>query len=116
MRATKEQIKQWLDTQIGAMYIQYNALTLTEKIDYLSDDERGEIVPDVVLKNFSSTDHVHIGNKALRYVAKIMELPIVVVPRENDEDYPYELQFYYNGVQFMALESEEAYKENGELA
>lgn len=115
MRATKKEIKQWLDTQIGAMYIQYSELTLTEKIDYLSD-ARGEIVPDVVLKNYSNTDHVHIGNEALRYVAKIMELPITVIPREKDKDYPYELQFYYNGVQFMSLESEEAYKENGELA
>ena len=115
MKATKKEIKQWLDTQIGAMYVQYNVLTLTEKIDYLSD-ERGEIIPDIILKNYSNTDHVHIGSDALRYIAKIMELPIAVVTRESDEDYPYELQFYYHGVQFMALESEKAYKENGELA
>lgn len=115
MKATKNQIKQWLDMQIGAMYVQHQKLTLTEKIDYLSD-EAGKIIPDVVLTNISRTDHIHIGNEELRYVAEVMELPIAVIDRERDTDYGYELQFYYNGVKFIALESEEEYKKNGELA
>lgn len=115
MKATKEQIKQWLDMQIGVMYTQHLKLTLTEKIDYLSE-EAGKIVPDVVLSNYSKTDHIHIGDEALRYVADIMELPIAVIDRPEDRDYRYELQFYYNGVQFMALETEKDYKKRGELA
>ena len=115
MKANKREIKQWLDMQIGAMTIYQQRLTLTEKIDYSADD-RGDIVPDVVLKNYSATEAIHISNEALRYVAKLMELPIAVVERADDNDYRYELQFYYNGVQFFALESEEDYKKNGELA
>lgn len=115
MKATKEQIKQWLDMQIGAMTIQKQRLTLTEKINYL-DDEEGKIIPDVVLRNFSSTNAIHIGNDALRYVATVMELPVTVIDRESDRDYRYELKFYYHEVEFFALESENEYKKNGELA
>lgn len=115
MKATKKEIKQWLETQIGIMYVQNQKLTLTEKIDYLSD-ERGEIVPDIRLSNIHSSDYLHIAAPALRYVANLLELPIAVVEKEGDESYPYELQFYYNGVKFMALETEEEYKERGELA
>lgn len=115
MKATKEQIKQWLDMQIGAMTVYQQRLTLTEKIDYLAD-ERGDIVPDIILKNFSATTAIHIGNDALRCVATVMELPVTVIDREGDMDYRYELKFYYHEVEFFALESENEYKKNGELA
>lgn len=115
MKATKNQIKQWLDMQIGVMAVQNQKLTLTEKIDYLSDED-GKIVPDLVLVNYSRTDHIHIGNEELRYVAEVMELPISATERKGDEDYKYELQFLYNDVPFIALESEEDYKKRGELA
>lgn len=115
MKATKKEIKQWLETQIGVMYVQNQRLTLTEKIDYLSD-ARGEIVPDIRLRNVHSSDYLHIDAPALRYVANLLELPIAVEDRDGDELYPYELSFYYNEVKFIALETEEEYKERGELA
>lgn len=114
MMATKKEIKQWLETQIGVMYIQRQTLTLTEKIDYLSN-ERGEIVPDIRLRNLHNSDYLQIDSQALRYVANLLELPIAVEDREDDF-YPYELSFYYNEVKFIALEKEEEYKERGELA
>lgn len=103
MKATKEQIKQWLDTQIGVMYVQGQKLTLKE--------------PDVVLCNYSYQHYIHIGNDALRYVAKEMNLPVTVTDKfKDDPDFRYELAFWYNGVKFSALESEKEYEQNGEPA
>lgn len=107
MKATKEQIKQWLDTQIGVMYVQSQRLTLTEK----------SASPYRVLCNYSYQSYIHIGNDALRYVAKEMNLPITVTDKfKDDPDFRYELVFWYNGVKFSALESEKEYEQNGELA
>lgn len=120
MKATKEQIKQWLDMQIGAMYVSLQPLVLTEKPDIFSDDENA-MVPDVQLLNIGANGRIHIDDRSLRLVAKVMELPIKVIDRfelerETDPEYRYELQMYYNGVKFMCLESERDYNERGELA
>ena len=110
-QATKTQIKEWLDMQIGIMYAQSQKLVLTEKKDILNENT----TPDIILRNISAMRYVHIGNEALRFVAKVMDLPIAVIERE-DESFRYELEFWYNGVKFVALESEREYKNNGELA
>lgn len=114
MKVTKEAIKKWLDTQIGVMNVQAQRLTLTETPDMFNEDK---LVPDVVLHNLSSQNYIHLGSKALRFVAKVMELPITATDKFNDEpDVRYELEFTYNGVRFIALESEANYEKNGELA
>jgi hypothetical protein len=102
MKATKEQIRQWLDMQIGAKAIQCQELALT---------------PRRRLINMSRCDYIHINSEALRAVAKELEFPVVVIDKGEDvADYRYELQFYYNGVKFLAIETEKDYKKNGELA
>ena len=109
-KVKKEEIKKWLDTQIGVMNVQAQRLTLTEAPDIFDEDK---LVPDLVLHNLSSCDYIHLGSKALRFVAKVMELPITVKDKFSDEpEVRYELEFWYNGVKFIALESEDAYKEN----
>ncbi len=116
MKATKEQIRQWLDMQIGAKAIQCQELVLTEKIKYVDIDE-GKIVPDVTLINLSRCGHVHLNSEAFRLIADVLEFPIAVIDKGEDvQDYRYELQFYYNGVKFLAIETESDYKERGELA
>lgn len=102
MKATKEQIKQWLDMQIGAKAIQRQELALT---------------PRRRLINMSRSDYIHINSEALRVIAKELEFPVAVIDKgEYVRDYRYELQFYYNGVQFLAIETEHDYKKRGELA
>jgi hypothetical protein len=114
MKATKEEIKKWLDTQIGVMNVQAQRLTLTEVPDVLDEDK---LVPDLVLHNLSSCYYIHLGSQALRFVAKVMELPVTVTDKFKDEpDVRYELEFTYNGVRFIALESETNYDKNKELA
>lgn len=114
MKATKEEIKKWLDTQIGMMNVQDYRLVLTEKPDMFDEDK---IVPDVILRNISHQNYVHLGSDAFRLVAKVMELPVAVTDKfEDDPDFRYELEFWYNDVKFIALESEREYKKNGELA
>lgn len=109
-KVKKEEIKKWLDTQIGVMNVQAQRLTLTEIPDIFDEDK---LVPDLVLHNLSSCNYIHLGSQALRFVAKVMELPITVKDKFKDEpEVRYELEFWYNGVKFIALESEDAYKEN----
>ncbi len=114
MKATKEEIKKWLDTQIGVKNVQAQGLTLTEAPDIFNENK---LVPDLILHNFSSCDYIHLGNMALRFVAKVMELPVTVTDKfKDDPECRYELEFTYNGVRFIALESETNYEKNGELA
>lgn len=114
MKVTKEQIKQWLDTQIGIMNVQAQTLTLTEAPDMFDKDK---LVPDSVLRNLSSQNYIHLGSEAFRLVSKVMELPITATDKFKDEpDVRYELEFTYNGVRFIALESEANYEKNRELA
>ena len=112
MKATVEQIKQWLDMQIGMNIVQHQSLVLTEKKDIFDD----VMVPDVVLKNISATDHIHINDESLRVVVEALDLPVEVIDRETDPSYRYELRFVYNGVTFLSIESETEYRERGELA
>ena len=114
MKATKEEIKKWLDTQIGVMNVQAQRLTLTEVPDVIDEDK---LVPDLVLYNLSSQNYIHLGSDAFRFVAKVMELPITVTDKFKDEsECRYELDFWYNGVKFIALESEANFEKNKELA
>lgn len=114
MKATKEEIKKWLDTQIGVMNVQAQRLTLTETPDIFNEDK---LIPDLVLHNLSSQNYIHLGSEAFRFVSKVMELPVTATDKfKDDPDVRYELEFTYNGVKFIALESEANYEKNKELA
>lgn len=116
MKASKQQIKDWLDVQIGLNKAASQSLVLTTKKDIFSDDE--EIVPDVKLQNISVANYIHLNDGSLRLVANALELPITVSDRgENYDKFArYELSFIYNGMKFLTLESESEYAERGELA
>lgn len=101
MKATKEQIIQWLDLQIGAMYIQRQVQILT---------------PKVKANNLSKCDYIHISSKALRFIAKELDLPITVSDRGDTDEYKYELEFRYKDIKFLSIESAKEYRKNGELA
>lgn len=102
MKATKEQIRQWLDMQIGAKAIQHQTLAL---------------MPKRQLINLSRSDFIHINSEAIRAVAKELDVPVTVIDKGEDVmDYRYELQFRYNGVTFLAIETEKDYKKRGEPA
>lgn len=108
----KRQIKDWLDIQIGLNKAANQSLVL----NIFSDDE--EVVPDVKLRNISVTNYIHINDESLRLVANALELPITVDDRGEcyDKYARYELSFIYNGMKFLALESESDYIKRGELA
>lgn len=114
MKASKQQIKDWLDVQIGLNKAASQSLVLTTTKDIFSDD----VVPDVQLRNISVANYIHLNDESLRLVANALELPITVDDRGEDYDkcVRYELSFIYNGMKFLALESESDYVERGELA
>lgn len=116
IKATEKEVKAWLDTQVAVYHLEKQMLVLTEKRDFLSDDDNA-MMPDIKIKNLSSCDHVHINNEAFRIVAKMFNLDVNVKDRGKDKtDFRYEFTFEYNGVKFLAIEAEEEYEKYGALA
>ena len=83
MAMNKMLAKKWLDSQIEAMYLQHQAY--------------GN------LQNISRSDTIHIDKWGLEDVVNLLGLPVTFVDRKNDIDYPFQAEFEYNGVIFIAL-------------
>lgn len=99
---TRYDIEQWLNTQIEARRLQNIPLVIEEHKDGLDDR----------LSNLSAAKDIHLSAEAVRFVAEELDLDLCVKARKC-EDYPYEIFVIYNGEIFMAIESEEEYRERG---
>ena len=93
---SKAKVMGWLRNQLRAKTIQAQTLELD----------------GVLFNNFSSIDYLHISNKALRYSANVLEIPLECDTRYDDE-YPFKLHYDFEGVTVMALETAKQYAQNG---
>ena len=100
MGATRKQIEDWLNMQMGIAIASQTELTLEK-----GDVETGKRV--LRLSNYSSRDYIQIGNEPLRYVAKKLNLEIEETYNSDDPDVMYHLEIVHNGMKFIALESKE---------
>lgn len=96
---TEYEIKEWMDKQIEAKRLQNIRLVVEEHDDGIDD----------YISNRSANDRIHIGGKAVRYIADRLRLTIYVASRPNDDKYPYELMIVYKGEMFFGIETEEEY-------
>lgn len=103
MGATRKQIEDWLDMQMG-LTLACNTELLLEK----GDDKKDKW--DLKLQNYSSRDYVQIGSKPLRFVAKKLNLEIEETYNSDDPDVMYHLEIIHNGMKFIAIESEDDHK------
>ena len=99
---TPTEIRAWLDKQIEARKIMNEVL----KLDDEDEDLRS-------LHNYSATSDIHIGGKAVRYLAKVLDLELCVKPRLRDKENPYEVFVIYDHEVFFGIESKEEYRERG---
>lgn len=65
---------------------------------------------DLNLQNYSSRDYIQIGDRALRFVAKKLNLEIEETYNSDDPDVMYHLEIIHNGMKFIAIESEDDHK------
>lgn len=95
-RLTVEEIKRWLDAQIGSNAIQNMVL------------EEGK----VKISNISAVNTVHMRPTVVRLIAERLDIELGHSIRK-DIDYPHTIYFTYNDTKFFGLESEEEYQKNG---
>ena len=96
--ATTRQIKEWLNAQVEA---------------YKNSMVRLEVNDDLEIRNIGVQNNgIHLSSDSLRYIADNLEIDLYV-RRRSDEEYPYELLFFYEGTVFFDIESEEQYQRNG---
>lgn len=100
MGATRKQIEEWLNMQMGIAIASQTELLLEK-----GDVETGN--KSLRLRNFSSRGYIQIDDRALRYVAKKLNLEIEETYHSDDPDVMYHLEIVHNGMSFIALESEE---------
>lgn len=93
---TREKLEQWLDKQIEL----YNEVRNNQA---LLDDDEYEY--SWMLSGY--TDGIHISHS--KRVAKFLEIPTQAV-EFNDVEYPYKVKFWYRGVLFFGLYTEEDFK------
>ena len=103
-KATKKQIREWLDEQIKASQIMHKTLSLG---------------PDEIydrLSNYSVSDEIHIGGRNVRTLAKMFGFELKSEPFDvDDPEYDKKVSFIYKDVKFMGIESADEYKEAGEI-
>lgn len=93
---TRAKLEQWLDKQVEL----YNEVRNNQAL--LDDDEQEY---SWMLAGY--TDGIHISHPKM--VARFLEIPIQVVEL-SDVEYPYKVKFWYRGVSFFGLYTEEDFK------
>jgi len=100
-KATKAQLKKWLDNQLKANKIMHERLKL---------GEHG------TLSNYSASERgIHIGGESVRALAEIFGFELKATKWSDDPEYEYQVLFVYEGVIFFGIESADEYKEAGEI-
>lgn len=105
LRATKDEIENWMRNQIIARKLMEETLLL----------EEGEPLRErLVLSNLSSTRAIHVGGESVRAIAERTGLDLCVKSRQ-DRDNPYHVFVIFEGEEFFGIETEEEYTERGRV-
>lgn len=111
--ATEQEVRDWLDIQIGAMKAQNLRLVLTEKentlFSMLEDEESKE--PDIKLINCSANNYIQLYAPGFMYVAKLIGAPITCSRRSDEPEYAWDCTFDYHNATFFCILTEDQYNE-----